>query len=559
LKQACELFALVSCFILYLEEHVPLFYLCKEISMAHQYAKIAFTDNVRQVQSEQNSRAGYAGMDTGEDYNLLLSDAERQFIAQRDSFYMASVSETDWPYVQHRGGPSGFLKVLDAQTLGFADYKGNRQYVSTGNFRTNDKVSIILMDYVNRRRLKILGRISLVEEQNRQTLALLEDNNYKARVERGFIIKISAFDWNCPQHITPRYNETELSGLINPLEKQVKALEEKLALSQSKPKIKLLGDGELPLVIAGIRQLTPEIRAYELRSLDEAPLPKITAGAHIQVPVKLADGQLAWRNYSISSNPERTDCYEIAVKLEEKGSGGSLAVHQDYQMGLLLNCKLPENFFPLVKSKPPTILIAGGIGITAIKSMALALLNSNVEFELHYAGRTIKDMAYADRLSKQLGGKLQLYPSIEGQKLSIKKLMAQQSAQSHFYLCGPTGMINDFKQCAVELKIKNDRIHYEHFSTQLADSAKPCQLTLTQSKIKIDVASDQTLLDAVLAAGIDVPFSCTAGECKSCVVNVAKDTSIEHLDNCLTEHERASGKMCLCVSRPKSTSLQLDL
>jgi len=189
----------------------------------------------------------------------------------------------------------------------------------------------------------------------------------------------------------------------------------------------------------------------------------------------------------------------------------------------------------------------------------LALLKSNVEFELHYAGRSIKDMAYTDRLSKQLAEKLHLYPSIEGKKLAIKKLMKQQSAQSHFYLCGPTNMINDFKQCAIELEIQGDRIHYEHFSTQLVDSAKPCQLTLTQSNIKIDVAREQTLLDAVLESGIDLPFSCMAGECKSCVVQVAKETSIEHLDNCLTEQERASGQMCLCVSRPKSASLHIEL
>jgi len=527
--------------------------------MAHQYAKIAFTDNVRQVQSEQNSRSGYSGMDTGEDYNFLLSNGEAQFIAQRDSFYMASVSETDWPYVQHRGGPSGFLKVLDAQTLGFADYKGNRQYVSTGNFRTNDKVSIILMDYANRRRLKILGRISLVEEQDSQTLALLEDRSYNARVERGFLIKISAFDWNCPQHITPRYNESELSALINPMEKQIKILERKLALNQSKPKDNVIGDGELPLVIGGIRQLTAEIRAYELRGVDQTKLPQITAGAHIQVPITLANGQLAWRNYSISSNPERTDCYEIAVKLEADGSGGSLAIHQDYQLGLLINCKLPENFFPLAESSSPKVLIAGGIGITAIKSMALALLKSNTEFELHYAGRTLKDMAYVDRLSKQLGAKLHLYPSKNGQKLSIKNLMKQQPEQSDFYLCGPTSMINDFKECALALKIKNEKIHYEHFSSQTAGTVKPCKLILTRSNIKIDVSSNQSLLDAVLGAGVDVPFSCTTGACKSCVVKVAKETSIEHFDNCLTEHERASGQMCLCVSRPKSASLHLDL
>ena len=120
-------------------------------------------------------------------------------------------------------------------------------------------------------------------------------------------------------------------------------------------------------------------------------------------------------------------------------------------------------------------------------------------------------------------------------------------------------MINDFMQCAVELKIQSDRIHYEYFSTSLADSAPACQLRLTKSKVNVDVASDQSLLDAVLAVGIEVPYSCKAGECKSCVVNVSKETSIDHLDNCLTEHERASGKMCLCVSRPKSTNLIIDL
>jgi len=192
--------------------------------MAHQYAKIAFTKSVRQVQEEQNSRAGYAGMDTGEDYNFLISKRESDFIGNRDSFYMASVSETDWPYVQHRGGPKGFLKVIDEQTLGFADYKGNRQYISTGNFRTNNKVSLILMDYANRRRLKIIGYISQVDEGDWGKFTSLEDDHYRARVERAFIIKIAAFDWNCPQHITPRYSETELSALIKPLEDKIAQL-----------------------------------------------------------------------------------------------------------------------------------------------------------------------------------------------------------------------------------------------------------------------------------------------------------------------------------------------
>jgi predicted pyridoxine 5'-phosphate oxidase superfamily flavin-nucleotide-binding protein len=202
--------------------------------MAHQYAKIAFTDTVRQVQSEQGSRNGYSKMDVGEDYNYLLSQNEADFIHARDSFYMASVSETDWPYLQHRGGPKGFIHVIDESTLGFADFKGNRQYVSTGNFRTNDRIALFLMDYPNRRRLKMLGRIELVENTDLELMAKLEtssagkEGSYRARVERGFLIHIEAFDWNCPQHITPRFSEDEIEKAIAPLLAENEALKKQL-------------------------------------------------------------------------------------------------------------------------------------------------------------------------------------------------------------------------------------------------------------------------------------------------------------------------------------------
>jgi len=201
--------------------------------MAHKYAQLAFTKTVRAMQQEQNSRAGYASMDQGEDYNFLLSAVEAEFIAQRDSLYMASVSETNWPYVQHRGGPKGFLKVLDASTIGFADYKGNRQYVSAGNFRNNDRVALIFVDYPNKRRLKLMGRISQVAEDDWQTLASLEDDDYRAKVERGFVIKVEAFDWNCPQHITPRYSESEIESFITPLTKELSELKARLKEQQS--------------------------------------------------------------------------------------------------------------------------------------------------------------------------------------------------------------------------------------------------------------------------------------------------------------------------------------
>ncbi|WP_286262134.1 pyridoxamine 5'-phosphate oxidase family protein [Thalassotalea atypica] len=529
--------------------------------MAHQYAQVAFTETVRKIQTELGSRSGYAGMDVGEDYNHLMSEAEAEFISQRDSFYMASVSETEWPYVQHRGGPKGFLKIIDAQTLGFADYSGNRQYVSTGNFRKNDRVSLILMDYANKRRLKVLGHVTQVDEQDWDTLALLEDDHYRARVERGFIIKIVAFDWNCPQHITPRYSEEEIIKLIDPLQSKVKTLEAKLSQSKAlqQSSNNELGDGPLSLTISGIRQLTSDVRAYELRAVNGGDLPKVAAGAHLQVPVATANGEIIWRHYSISTNPARTDCYEIAVKNESQGHGGSKAIHLQYQVGHTLHCQLPDNYFSIDEEHKHTVLIAAGIGITPIKAMALELLAQQSSFELHYAGRELTQMAYADRLTRQLGDKLHLYPANQEERISLIGLLQTLEQHSHVYFCGPQTMLIELKKLAAELNIAPTRIHYEQFSAPLNSEAQPVQLTLAKSGIDISISADESLLEGVLNAGVEVPFSCQTGECKSCVVSTNSAVEIDHQDNCLTVQERESGKLCLCVSRPKSDVFVIDL
>ncbi|MFT4650705.1 MAG: putative pyridoxine 5'-phosphate oxidase superfamily flavin-nucleotide-binding protein [Flavobacteriales bacterium] len=200
--------------------------------MGHKFAEIAFTESVRQVQQQQGSRDNYAGMDEGDDYHDRLSNAEASFIAERDSFYMSSVSETGWPYVQHRGGPAGFMRVLDDQTIGFADFRGNRQYVSTGNLLNNDRVSLFFMDYSNRRRLKLLGRIRVVSKDETELLSQLKTEGYRALVERGFVIKVEAFDWNCPQHITPRYTQAQVEVLMAPIVKENQQLKQKLGESQ---------------------------------------------------------------------------------------------------------------------------------------------------------------------------------------------------------------------------------------------------------------------------------------------------------------------------------------
>ncbi len=198
--------------------------------MGHRFAELAFTDRVRAIQEEEGSRASYARFEGGEAHHDRLGAAEAEFLAARDSFYLATVGETGWPYVQHRGGPPGFLKVLDERTIGFADFRGNRQYVSLGNLAGDDRVSLILVDYPRRRRLKILGRARAVTEADDPlTMERLVVDGYPARIERGLLIEVAAFDWNCPQHLTPRFTEAEIASAVAPLHARIAELEAALA------------------------------------------------------------------------------------------------------------------------------------------------------------------------------------------------------------------------------------------------------------------------------------------------------------------------------------------
>jgi uncharacterized protein len=194
--------------------------------MSHRFADIAFTASVREQQARLGTAARNERLQSLGGPNDRLGAAEAEFIAARDSFYIASVSESGWPYVQHRGGPAGFLRVLDDKTLGFADFRGNAQYVSTGNVQHDNRVSLILLDYPTKQRLKLLGRAKMVDEDADPALvARLENPDYRARVERAFIISVEAFDWNCPQHITPRFTPAEFEPLVEPLRLRIRELE----------------------------------------------------------------------------------------------------------------------------------------------------------------------------------------------------------------------------------------------------------------------------------------------------------------------------------------------
>lgn len=193
--------------------------------MARNFGEIAFTQSVKAQQEKYGSRRSYARMEA-QARGTEISENEAEFIGERDGFYLATVGENGFPYVQFRGGPKGFLKVLDAKTLAYADFRGNLQYISVGNLSRNDKAALILMDYANRQRLKIYARIEVVEAKDRpELIAQLQDTSYNAQVERAMILHVEAFDWNCPQHITPRYTIEEVRELNAPLYEHIAKLE----------------------------------------------------------------------------------------------------------------------------------------------------------------------------------------------------------------------------------------------------------------------------------------------------------------------------------------------
>jgi len=193
--------------------------------MSYGFLDIAITPSVRAVQAQMGADRLWTDFKGHREFDRFTEN-EAAFIAERDSFYIATVSQSGWPYVQHRGGPPGFLKLVDDRTLAFADYRGNRQYISTGNLAADDRACLFLMDYGRRARLKVYVRVAtLALDADASLTALVTVPGYKAKLERIFRLSLEAFDWNCPQHITPRFTEQEVSEAVQPLRDRVTQLE----------------------------------------------------------------------------------------------------------------------------------------------------------------------------------------------------------------------------------------------------------------------------------------------------------------------------------------------
>lgn len=194
--------------------------------MADKFLELAFTNSVRKAQAHYYGKSQRV---EGAPERDALTEDEIGFIQSRDSFYMATVSETGWPYMQHRGGKPGFLRVISPTALAFADYKGNRQLLSTGNLAVNDRVTLFLMDYPQRTRLKILGHARVEDaRQHPDLVAQLAEPDVHPIVERLFLVEVVSFDWNCPKYITPRYTAAEVEHAVAPLRQRIAELEAKL-------------------------------------------------------------------------------------------------------------------------------------------------------------------------------------------------------------------------------------------------------------------------------------------------------------------------------------------
>lgn len=317
----------------------------------------------------------------------------------------------------------------------------------------------------------------------------------------------------------------------------------------------------LSLRVGRVHQEAHGIRRYELLP-DGGALPRVEAGAHLDL--HLSEG--LQRSYSICNAPTDTDRYEIAVLDDPTSRGGSRFVHAQLREGLRLKASAPRNHFALVEGAPHTLMIAGGIGITPFRAMAHRLQSLGRPWTLHYCARTRQHAAFVDELQRLAAAGLgQLHLHFDGEPggtpLDLATLIASVDADTHLYCCGPGSMLNAFERACEGLPA--ERVHREHFAAAPPSAAQPSQqtfeLVLARQGITLQVSPEKSILQTVLDAGVDVPYSCFEGVCGACETPVLEGV-VEHRDMLLSADERAAGdRMMICCSTACSRSLVLDL
>lgn len=322
----------------------------------------------------------------------------------------------------------------------------------------------------------------------------------------------------------------------------------------------------LAVVVAAADLLNPLIRRFTLCAVDGSPLPGFTAGAHVRVQVGLPDGTQDWRHYSLVNTAADVDTglpqphYTIAVRREDAGRGGSRWMHA-LQVGQRIAIEPPQNDFPLGTHAGCTVLVAGGIGITPLASMAAARRAAGLPVRMLYAGRSRALMAFLPELQALLGGSLAVHADEDqGTPLDVAALLDGCADGDQLYVSGPRALL-DAVLAAVDARgWPRERVHFELFAAPVAAAGeRPIELVLAQSGRRLTVPADQSILDCLIAHGCDPLYDCKRGECGVCAVPVLEG-EIEHRDAVLSPAERAAGTcMQICVSRAKGARLVLDL
>ncbi len=321
---------------------------------------------------------------------------------------------------------------------------------------------------------------------------------------------------------------------------------------------------EITMTVAGVRSLNPWVRELVLRAADGAALPAFTAGAHIRVQVK-TDGGLDWRDYSLIDAEAGEDSapghYRIAVRRDDGGRGGSRYMHEQVRQGDTLVIQAPKNDFPLHGGAGAAVLIAGGIGVTPLVSMAARLCAQGRSVRMYYAVRDTDLLAYRDELSALLGDALVTHSdSALGAPLDVAPILSRCTTDEHVYVCGPKPMLDAVLAHAAALGWPPERVHFELFAPPVAATGDHAfDVELAQSGQRLAVPANRSILDVLIDAGCDPMFDCKRGECGVCAVPVIEG-DIDHRDYVLTAGERAAGNvMQICVSRARGQRLVLDL
>jgi len=314
----------------------------------------------------------------------------------------------------------------------------------------------------------------------------------------------------------------------------------------------------LSVRVVAVEQVTPQIKHFRLAAVDGSRLPAFSGGSHIIVVMR--DVDRVHRNpYSLLGVPAQLETYEIAVRRMEQSRGGSHFMHDSVQVGSTLEIAHPVNLFGLSKIGRKHILIAGGVGITPILGQMEDLHQDGVPYEIHYSVRSPDHAAFLARLQDRAAGRLNVYYDSSGQAIDFDGLLSTQPLGTHFYVCGPAGMIEAIVGKAREWGWPQSHIHWEQFSAPPAGEA--FDVHLGRSHLDVHVVPDQSLLESIEAAGVEVPYLCRGGVCGFCRTDVLElDGELIHNDHYLSDEEKASGTVVMpCVSRARCRKLVLDL